>query len=408
MPHIYIREKDNTTPEAEDDYNVVYVPIVDSTAGATAKEPPAEPLVTVAALDKYLGDTVSNENIGYSYAIGLINLGLPVLPELVKSKDDINWDKLTDRGLYSIKFLTAGGLELDVSPQTGKETLDTSSMNKMLAAAAKRGDCIALLDHSKEITVVADSTYADAVRKDLGLNIEASSTSSTSSGALVSNANLKFGAAFSPWCTISGKEMPPSFAFLSAYAASVATNPNWYASAGKSRGVIPNITAVKHSYGDVEVNSLQARTIKADGDFGDNDNTGIAINPIAYIRAFGDYVVWGNRTLVKNDAGLTASSFLNIRNLCCDVKKELYSAARDFTFEQNDDILWANFSARIKPLLDKALSGGGIKGYKLMKEETGKRGRLKARVKIVPIEAVEDFDLTLELTDSLETVGESI
>ena len=394
MPHIYIREEDNTTASADDDYNVVYVPIV----GGSHKDLPDKPLTTVDELEEYaigrLSEDPLTHNIGYAYSKGLIELGLPVLPEIVLSNDTIDWDKLTDKGLYSIKFLTAGGL-----------ALPTNDMKKMLAAAAKRGDCIALLDHAKEITPASDETYAEAVRVSLGLSDGAVA------GNLVNDANLKFGAAYSPWCSFDGfeKEMPPSFAALAAYANSVKSNPNWYAAAGKSRGTIPGINKTLHEYGDAECNSLQARAIKENGDFDDaKDNTGIAINPITYIRAFGDYVVWGNRTLIKNDGGLTASSFLNIRNLCCDIKKELYAAAREFTFEQNGDILWVNFSARIRPLLDKALSGGGIKGYKLIKEETNKRGRLKARVKIVPIEAVEDFDLTLEMTDSIETVDESI
>lgn len=414
MPHIYIREEDNTTASADDDYNVVYVPIV-CAAGRKAKDLPESPITSVDDLYSYVTEKVvdgtaesykylvaegdlstktEGDNIGYAYAKGLIERGLPVLPEIVSSEANINWAKLTDKGLYSIKFLTAGGLELT-----------TGGMLYMLAAAAKRGDCIALLDHAKTITPSSDETYAEAVRKNLGLNV------GTTEGSLVNNQNLKFGGAYSPWCKFDNFDspMPPSFAALAAYANSVESNPNWYAAAGKSRGTIPGITDVLHQYGDAECNSLQARSIKADGDFDDeNDNTGIAINPITYIRAFGDYVVWGNRTLIMNDGSLTASSFMNIRNLCCDIKKELYAAAREFTFEQNGDILWVNFSARIKPLLDKALSGGGIKGYRLLKEETNKRGRLKARVKIVPIEAVEDFDLTLEMTDSIETVNESI
>lgn len=395
MPHIYIKEKDNTTSTAESDYNVVYVPIASGEGGDTV-DLPASPLLTVSELDEYVGTHIGAKtaNIGYVYAKGLISLGLPVLPEIVNSAGEIDYGKLTDKGLYSIKYLTAGGLEVAVS-----DTSATGTMANMLAAAAKRGDCIALLDHKKDIETEASKTYADAVRTALGLG---------DNGALASDGNLSFGAAFSPWCTISGMKMPPSFAFLSAYASSVASNPNWYASAGKERGKIPGITAVEHSYGDVECNLLQARKIDDKGAFASGDNQGIAINPITYIRAFGNYVVWGNRTLLKNGkSGLTASSFLNIRNLCCDVKKELYAAAREFTFEQNGDILWVNFSARIRPLLDRALSGNGIRGYKLIKESSNKKGRLTAKIKIVPIEAVEDFDLTLELEDSIETVSES-
>ena len=35
-------------------------------------------------------------------------------------------------------------------------------------------------------------------------------------------------------------------------------------------------------------------------------------------------------------------------------------------------------------------------------KETSEKAKLKAILRIIPIEAIEDFDLTLELTDSLE------
>lgn len=404
MPHIYIREEDNTSAGADAGYNIVYVPIV-SDASIGSGIGPIE-VHSTSSLKSALNieDKTEIMNIGYVYANQLLALGLPVLVETVQSKDAIDWSKLTDKGLYDVKYLTAGGLEL---PLTSENSTATNTIEKMLAAAAKRGDCIALIDHSQIIEPNKGESYAEAVRRNLGLN-----HSDSEVGALYANANLKYAAAFTPWCkfSFSSGALPPSFAYLSAYASSVAANPNWYAAAGKYRGVIPQITSVLHSYGDAECNSLQARSITDDGDFSSDDNKGIAINPITYIRAFGSYVVWGNRTLLNGSTagGLTASSFLNVRNLCCDVKKELYSAAREFTFEQNGDILWVNFSARIKPLLDKALSGNGIKGYKLIKEETNKKGRLKARIRIVAIEAVEDFDLTLEMTDNIESVEESI
>jgi hypothetical protein len=98
---------------------------------------------------------------------------------------------------------------------------------------------------------------------------------------------------------------------------------------------------------------------------------------------------------------LTASSFLNIRQLCCDIKKTLYRAARRFTFEPNSDTLWINFKGAITPLLEEMKTNQGIRGYKIVKEATDQKATLKAVVKIIPIEAVEDFDLTVELSDSI-------
>ena len=44
----------------------------------------------------------------------------------------------------------------------------------------------------------------------------------------------------------------------------------------------------------------------------------------------------------------------------------------------------------------------GIAAYRWIREETTERAKIKAILRIVPIEAVEDFDLTVELADSLE------
>jgi hypothetical protein len=43
----------------------------------------------------------------------------------------------------------------------------------------------------------------------------------------------------------------------------------------------------------------------------------------------------------------------------------------------------------------------GIKGYTITKVASDKKALLTARIRIVPIEAVEDFDISIYLEDSL-------
>jgi hypothetical protein len=49
----------------------------------------------------------------------------------------------------------------------------------------------------------------------------------------------------------------------------------------------------------------------------------------------------------------------------------------------------------------------GIKGYKISKVVNGPKAALTAKIRIIPIEAVEDFDISISLEDSLSgiTVG---
>lgn len=105
-----------------------------------------------------------------------------------------------------------------------------------------------------------------------------------------------------------------------------------------------------------------------------------------------------------NADGLKFSHFLNIRQLCCTLKQVLYEATRKFTFEPNSDLLWINFVNAIKPTLEAMKADQGISGYKISRVATDKKALLVAKVRIVPIEAVEDFDLSIYLEDSLSGI----
>lgn len=219
---------------------------------------------------------------------------------------------------------------------------------------------------------------------------------------------FKYAAAFSPEVTfkesisLGTTTYKGSFAYLACFAKHTERFPDWYAMAGSVRGKLPyDEVETTHSYGQAEIDKLQRRTLN------DGEESFKAVNVIANIRPYGN-IVWGNRTLfpIKMDpetgtVGLKASSFLNIRNLCCDIKKTLFRAARRFTFEPNSDALWINFKSAIIPLLEEMRTGQGIRGYKIIKESSEEMATLKATVKIIPIEAVEDFDLTVELSDSI-------
>ena len=428
MPHVYINEKDSTVAGSiEENTNVVYIPGLKAADGSIEVNKPTL-FKTSRAFQEAVG-SYDKRNWNSRMAEMYIFLGLTVLFEAVGSESEsgflkenlssgevefdfdkvalaVNWDKLRDRGLYKVKFLTAGaaGNALD-------ETVGYAE--DMLKCAAARGDCIALIDHKaayelatgNDGDITADD-YAQAIHEDF-----------ESIATKENNDFAKFGAAFSPWCncTLGVKEqpvlLPASFVYLSAYGKATQNkqNPNWFAYAGSMRGIPAFKVEPLYKFGDVANAILQGRDIDWDkgGAFVEDDNqNSFAINPISDIDPFGN-IVWGNRTLLFNEEGLTASSFLNVRNLVCDIKKRMYKTSRKFTFEQNDDILWANFSSDINELLDRAKSGRGIRGSKLEPIETDIKGRLKAHLVIIPVEAAEDFDLTLEMADSLDIIIEN-
>ena len=198
-------------------------------------------------------------------------------------------------------------------------------------------------------------------------------------------------------------KFPGAFHYLACFINSLKLGfAEWYAAAGYTRGISSykiDYTSVK--LGEIAINALEPRN------YNDPQSSypAFACNVIAYFR--GSYYLWGNRTahpLGKKgsltDGDLVASSFLNIRQLCCTIKKQLYVACRTFTFDPNSDTLWVNFVNAIKPTLEAMKADQGIRDYKILKEFTDKKATLKAKIRIIPIEAVEDFDLTVSLEDS--------
>ena len=257
---------------------------------------------------------------------------------------------------------------------------------KMLSVAAQRGDAVALIDHTD--------------------NRARALTGPTSVyGAIAESAftDGEFGAMFTPWASYTminegsavpaTQLMPASFAYLMSMARSIRTNPNWLAVAGVTRGLVPYIGTLDTvaNLTNTIANSYQPRD-------------DVSINAITNIKPYG-LTIWGNRTLKKNVNDLTATSFLNTRNLVNEVKKVAYITAKSLIFEQNTDVLWINFRAGITPLLDKMMTGQGLSNYKIIKGTTTERAKVVATIKLFPVYAVEDFEITVIISDDNVSVS---
>jgi len=202
----------------------------------------------------------------------------------------------------------------------------------------------------------------------------------------------------------SNMKFPGAFHYLACYKRMIDSNfAEWYAAAGYTRGVSSytvDRTSVK--LGEVAIQALEPRYKRpAPYDY----KMPFAVNVIANFR--GSYYLWGNRTCSllgefgTSKGDLTAQHFLNIRHLCTTIKKQLYVSCRRFTFDPNSDVLWINFKNSITPTLDRMKADQGVRDYKIEKVYTDKKATLRAKVRIVPIEAVEDFVLEISLEDSL-------
>lgn len=344
--------------------SVIFIPIV-----KTVITTPAHSKVLCKNVEELETVVPLNNTTGYYMAKHLLSLGMNVLVGVFEQNEGANLggipaelEDLKQRNLYNIRFVVAGDL-----PNT--------YIVDLVEVADDRGDCVALIDHS-QVPAGVGTTYVEKVVAELGTN------------------NSPKVAHFTPWCQfqIKGVEetkiLPGSLAYLAAHTKASKTNPIYFASAGATRGIIPGLVAPVYEYGESEATSLQ-------------EGNAVAVNPIMKINPYG-YVVWGNRTSVPEGVTLKASNFLNISLLVTEIVKHLVITYNTYAFEQNTDILWINFKSQIKPTLDRMKSGLGILDYDLLRSKKAVKGKLKAIIKVIPVEAVEDFDIIIALADNLE------
>lgn len=302
------------------------------------------------------------------------------------TNEPLGFYKLLDKGEYIIKFITSGAyptFEYD----------DNKIAKKIAYVAAERGDCTALIDHTPNNSRTLWAKASNSVFYSINDCIN------TFGNNKLGESSATYAAMFTPWGVYSNSitgniTLPASFGYLNALASSTQLNGNWMAVAGVSRGTIPGLISLCQNITNAIADSYQPRDQ-------------VAINPITNVKPYG-LTIWGNRTLKDNTkagGGLTAGSFLNIRQLTNDVKRTLWVAAKTLTYEQNSDILWINFKSKIIPILDQMVSGNGLSGYDIKKQKTTKKATVKAVVKLYAIEPVEDWDITVELADSSTTIA---
>lgn len=370
-----------------------------------SKSPDTRKVIATPSNVTFTGITITDETLAKNAILAEPNKELKCTVTITPPGEDetdptIDWDSKLPAGVKVEETLLTSmngddyifnGMTITFKIE-GNEASSNVIPKLMRDCAKDRGDCVAFIDHfnsSSRDLVGTDSFYNDIV----------SSFLDSGEGSTVNS----FVTAFTPWVNITtvsmDKEnsgnyfMPGSYAYLSALGQSIQTNANWLAVAGAARGSIPNLDGKK----PFNLEKKLTNTI-AEKEYQNRD--GVSINAITNINPFG-YRIWGNRTLKNNsfEGDLTATSFLNIRNLVSDVKKVVYQACKKHTFEQNNDLLWTNFKAYIEPTLERMRTGAGISGYKIIKGTTTEKAKLVATIKLFPIYAVEDFEVTVVMED---------
>ena len=355
-------------------------------------------------------DGVTFLHKGNQIAYELLGLGFPVIYKKIQPgctlenfiSDDF-WDCFRDRSLYNFRYIMTGWADdqeanvaacnvlTKIADFNNSVTLESADS---LLSTNGRGDCTALCDFSEEgIDTTSLSklvtTTGQAINTITGNRYVGIFGPRVQYNMTDAEANLFEGGD-------SAKTFPASFHYLACLANALSSYNEWYAVAGYTRGIAARtVVATTIKYGDIANNTLAPRVL--------NGYVEKAANLVCYDH--GSYVLKGNRTAMSlNTSGLKYSHFLNIRQLCTTIKKRLQSICAQLAYDPNSDILWHNFVAAITPTLDTMKADQGISGYKITKVSTSTKGVLKAKIRIVPIEAVEDFEIDLSLEDSLDGI----
>lgn len=359
----------------------IYYTFEEGKEGADAV--PAKKKVT----QMFMGNQIAYELLGLGYTVFYKKYS-----ELSELADATFWEALKDKTNYDFRYIMTGYL-------SGSEATE-----HIIKVAQDRGDCIALLD-------IDSSAYKGEDARDTKINniiSEANGYTADKNCAIFLptvvydlNRSKAYETAFSNDASSNknfNKRFPASFHYLTCVANASERYAEWYAASGFTRGVSPfGIKTTDFTVGEAIIDKLQPR----------NQVGGLthAVNVIAKFR--NQYLLWGNRTantLTAGDGDLIASDFLNIRQLCCTLKKQIYVACRQLTFDPNSEMLWINFKNKIRPILEKMKADQGIQDYEFVKIANAPKATLKAQIRIVPIEAVEDFEIDVMLEDSLDGV----
>lgn len=393
----------------------------------------------IPAVPAHYGNQMAYLLLSLGYPIVYVNMGVfdsgnqaNMVAAIKALGSDDFWAALRDKATYDYRFVVTGLLDGTADVNSSGEIEGTSEV----VAACKAISNLAAFsqDTGGEVTSDLPCVRGDAtalLEVDEAL-VEGFRNGNNSQTAIISaiqktiNATPvtygKYAAFFTPAVHYSGIEdadyesntkLPASFHYLNCFIKSLNLgNPEWFAAAGMSRGVSSyTVTGTSYKLGEIAINALEPR-YSATSTATDAVKCSVSCNVIAKVR--NAYYLWGNRTAYPlgdegaEDGDLVASHFLNIRQLCSTLKKQIYTACRKYTFDPNSDILWVNFCNAIRPTLEKMKANQGIVDYKIIKVATTQKAKLCAKVRIIPIEAVEDFDIKVSLEDSFGDVSVTV
>ena len=254
-------------------------------------------------------------------------------------------------------------------------------------------DLIAIPGHSSTDVVIAMLHFCQNLRQDclaiidppFGLTV--SEIVAWQNGAHPLNLirfDSDFGALYWPWVMIYDTYnavsvwVPPSGSILAVIARSDFLSAPWFAPAGMTRGIVPNIVDVYNRP------TLKERDLM----YGNRN----CINPIVSFQDVQGFLVWGQKTLQRTP---TALDRVNVRRLMFFLEKSIRAASRTLLFDPNDSVFQAKFVALATNILRQVQVGRGLYDFVILADATLNtpdvvdRNEFHAQIGVQPAKAAE-------------------
>jgi hypothetical protein len=288
--------------------------------------------------------------------------GIPSDPD--KQDDLIIGNRIGFTGIYALSEPEQIDVDLIAIPGHSSTAVVTALLD---LCQNLRTDCMAIIDPPFGLTVQEIVHWQNGVHP---LNS--------------TRFDSDFGALYWPWVKIRDNFnrvdiwAPPSGSVMATIARSDQLSAPWFAPAGSTRGIVPNITDV------FSRPTLEERDLM----YGYRN----AINPIVQFADLDGFVVWGQKTLQRRP---TALDRVNVRRLMFVIEKRIRVASRQLLFDPHDENLRESFVRLATSILSEIEVGRGVNDFivkcdeELNTPDVIDRNEMRARIGIQPIRAAE-------------------
>lgn len=182
---------------------------------------------------------------------------------------------------------------------------------------------------------------------------------------------------------------PPSVAVLGAMALNDRVGHPWFAPAGMTRGVLPNV-----SYANVNLSKTNMDSLYD-----------VSINPLVAIVPNNGVVVWGQKTL---QAAASALDRVNVRRLLIEIRRQVRDIAQTILFEPNRAATLARFTAAVTPRLQRIQAQSGLERFKVVIDSSTttqadvENNTLRGKIYVQPTKSIEYVSLDFVVTNNID------